>query len=51
MGANSLRLSRIGAFQDRIYILDFGRLLDTVIGTFRLFNEGIGLDFQTPIAV
>ena len=48
---NPLGLGRISAFQNGIDILDFGRLLDAVIGTFRLLNESIGLDFQTAIAV
>src|SRR6476469_5996192 len=46
-----LGLSWICAFQDGIDILDFGRLLDAVIGTLGLLNKSVSLDFQTAVAV
>jgi hypothetical protein len=43
-------LGRISSLENGIDILDFGRLLDAVIGAFGLLNKGVGLDFQTAVA-
>src|SRR5690348_3068276 len=47
---NALRLCGVTAAQDGVHVLNFGRLVDSVLRAFGLLNEGVSLHFKAAAA-